>query len=69
MASRRGLVYGAAMSKTALITGGARGIGWGIAQALLADGFDVTVTGLTGDEVAAVASFISTGGCVIAGAA
>lgn len=54
MASRRGLVYGAAMSKTALITGGARGIGWGIAQALLADGFDVTVTGLTGDEVAAV---------------
>ncbi|HEU0161098.1 MAG TPA: SDR family oxidoreductase [Rhizomicrobium sp.] len=42
------------MSKTALITGGARGIGWGIAQSLLADGFDVTVTGLTGDEVAAV---------------
>jgi len=54
MASRRGLVYGAAMSRTALITGGARGIGWGIAQALLADGFHVTVTGLTADEVAAV---------------
>ncbi len=42
------------MSRTALITGGARGIGWGIAQALLADGFHVTVTGLTAGEVAAV---------------
>ena len=40
--------------KQALITGGARGIGWGIAEALLAAGYGVTVTGLTDDEVAAV---------------
>src|SRR6478736_5250882 len=40
--------------KQALITGGARGIGWGIAQAMLAAGYGVTVTGLTDDEVAAV---------------
>lgn len=40
--------------KQALITGGARGIGWGIAQAMLAAGYGVIVTGLTDDEVAAV---------------
>lgn len=40
--------------KQALITGGARGIGWGVAEAMLAAGYHVTVTGLTGDEVAAV---------------
>ena len=40
--------------KQALVTGGARGIGWGIAEALLAAGYGVTVTGLTDDEVAAV---------------
>jgi NAD(P)-dependent dehydrogenase (short-subunit alcohol dehydrogenase family) len=40
--------------KQALITGGARGIGFGIAQAMLKAGFCVTVTGLTADEVAAV---------------
>jgi NAD(P)-dependent dehydrogenase (short-subunit alcohol dehydrogenase family) len=40
--------------RTALITGGARGIGFGIAEALLAAGYAVTVTGLTEDEVAAV---------------
>ena len=40
--------------KQALITGGARGIGLGIAEAMLAAGYDVTVTGLTADEVAAV---------------
>jgi NAD(P)-dependent dehydrogenase (short-subunit alcohol dehydrogenase family) len=37
-----------------LITGGARGIGFGIAQALLEAGYAVTVTGLTTEEVAAV---------------
>src|SRR6185295_19150618 len=42
-----------AMKKT-LITGGARGIGFGIAEAMLAAGYDVTVTGLTDDEVATV---------------
>jgi len=40
--------------KQALIAGGARGIGWGIAQAMLDAGYGVTVTGLTPDEVAAV---------------
>jgi NAD(P)-dependent dehydrogenase (short-subunit alcohol dehydrogenase family) len=40
--------------KQALITGGARGIGFGIADAMLAAGYGVTVTGLTAEEVAAV---------------
>ena len=40
--------------KQVLITGGARGIGWGIARAMLEAGYGVTVTGLTADEVAAV---------------
>lgn len=40
--------------KQALITGGARGIGFGIAQAMLDAGYGVTVTGLTPDEIAAV---------------
>jgi NAD(P)-dependent dehydrogenase (short-subunit alcohol dehydrogenase family) len=40
--------------KQALITGGARGIGFGIAEALLAAGYAVTVTGLTAEEVAAI---------------
>ncbi|MES2474074.1 MAG: SDR family oxidoreductase [Pseudomonadota bacterium] len=40
--------------KQVLITGGARGIGWGIARAMLDAGYGVTVTGLTPDEVAAV---------------
>jgi NAD(P)-dependent dehydrogenase (short-subunit alcohol dehydrogenase family) len=40
--------------KQALITGGARGIGFGIAEAMLAASYGVTVTGLTAEEVAAV---------------
>jgi len=40
--------------KQALITGGARGIGFGIAEAMLKAGYDVVVTGLTAEEVAAV---------------
>jgi NAD(P)-dependent dehydrogenase (short-subunit alcohol dehydrogenase family) len=40
--------------KHALVTGGARGIGFGVAEALLADGYAVTVTGLSAAEVAAV---------------
>src|SRR4051812_34390559 len=40
--------------KQALITGGARGIGFGIAEAMLAAGYRVIVTGLTAEEVAAV---------------
>ena len=40
--------------KQALITGGARGIGFGVAEALLAAGYGVTVAGLTAEEVASV---------------
>ncbi len=40
--------------KQALITGGARGIGWGVAEAMLTAGYAVNVTGLTEEEVAAV---------------
>ena len=40
--------------KQALIIGGARGIGFGIAEAMLAAGYAVTVTGLSAEEVAAV---------------
>ena len=40
--------------KHSLITGGARGIGFGVAQAMLDAGYAVTVTGLTDEEVAAV---------------
>ena len=37
-----------------VITGGARGIGFGIARAMLEVGYEVTVTGLTDEEVDAV---------------
>ena len=40
--------------KRALITGGARGIGLGIAEAMLAAGYAVTVTGLAAEEIATV---------------
>jgi NAD(P)-dependent dehydrogenase (short-subunit alcohol dehydrogenase family) len=39
--------------KQALITGGARGIGLGIAEAMLQAGYSVIVTGLTAEEAAA----------------
>ena len=42
--------------KQALITGGARGIGFGIAEAMLAASYAVTVTGLSAEEVATVPS-------------
>jgi NAD(P)-dependent dehydrogenase (short-subunit alcohol dehydrogenase family) len=38
----------------ALITGGTTGIGFGIANAMVEAGYDVTVTGLTDEQVAAV---------------
>jgi len=37
--------------KTAFITGGTRGIGFGIAEALLADGWQVAITGRTEESV------------------
>ena len=40
--------------KHVLITGGARGIGFGIAQAMLTAGYGVTVTGLTAEEIASI---------------
>ena len=40
--------------KQVLITGGARGIGFGIAEAMLAAGYAVTVTGLTAEEITGV---------------
>lgn len=42
--------------KTALVTGGTRGIGEGIARALAEAGFSVVATGLTDDEIAAFSS-------------
>lgn len=51
--SREYLVSGAGM-KQVLITGGARGIGWGIAEAMLKAGYGVTVTGLTDEELAEI---------------
>ncbi len=40
--------------RQAIITGGASGIGFGIATAMTDAGYDVTVTGLTDEQVAAV---------------
>jgi NAD(P)-dependent dehydrogenase (short-subunit alcohol dehydrogenase family) len=41
-------------TRRAIITGGARGIGYGIALAMLDAGYEVTVTGLFEEEIAAV---------------
>ncbi len=46
--------------KQALVTGGARGIGLGIARALRTAGYRVTVTGLTAAEVAAAPAGLDT---------
>ena len=40
--------------RLAVITGGARGIGFGIAMAMLDADYEVTVTGVSEEEVAAV---------------
>ena len=53
------------MPSRALVTGGGRGIGAGIARALAADGWEVTVTGRTADQVENVAAEI--GGSAVVG--
>jgi 3-oxoacyl-[acyl-carrier protein] reductase len=53
------------MPSRALVTGGGRGIGAGIARELAADGWHVTVTGRTAEQVDAVAAEI--GGNAVVG--
>ena len=53
------------MPSRALVTGGGRGIGAGIARELAQDGWHVTVTGRTADQVEAVADEI--GGAAVVG--
>ena len=42
------------MKPKAIVTGGTTGIGFGIATAMLEDGYEVTVTGLTDEQVARI---------------
>src|SRR4029434_2053404 len=44
-------MYGLSMSRITLVTGGTRGIGYAIADALLKDGGAVAITGTTTDGV------------------
>ena len=53
------------MPSRALVTGGGRGVGAGIARELAANGWDVTVTGRTAEQVEAVAAQI--GGTAVVG--
>jgi len=50
----RAATAGAIPAGRVVVTGGARGIGFGIATAMLDAGYDVTVTGLSDEEIAAV---------------
>lgn len=48
--------------KTALITGGSKGIGYGVAQTLVREGMNVTITARNQSEVEAAAQRLSEGG-------
>ena len=45
--------------KTALVTGGSKGIGYGVAAALVREGMNVTLTARSGDEVEAAAKALT----------
>ncbi|MHA0041763.1 SDR family oxidoreductase [Deinococcus sp. PEB2-63] len=47
--------------KSALITGASKGIGYAVAQALIADGYAVTITSRNADEIAQVAAGLGAG--------
>jgi len=55
------------MKKVAFVTGGSRGIGYGIAQALAKDGFDLAINGMRNEEAVTevIASLKEFGGNVI----
>lgn len=46
-------------SKSALITGGTSGIGWGVAEAFAAEGAEVLVTGLTPEEASTATDHVA----------
>jgi 3-oxoacyl-[acyl-carrier protein] reductase len=48
--------------KTALITGGSKGIGYGVAEAFIKEGMNVTITARNQEEVEAAAQRLSEGG-------
>ena len=48
------------MNKTALITGGTKGIGLGIARALLSDGYNVAITSRTDESAQQIAKALAT---------
>ncbi|MEM9547625.1 MAG: SDR family oxidoreductase [Bacteroidota bacterium] len=48
------------MNKTALITGGTKGIGLGIARSLLTDGYNVAITGRTQNSASEIANDLNT---------
>ncbi len=52
--------------KTALITGGSKGIGYGIAESLLKEGMNVAITGRSKESIEAAAATLSAFGKVLA---